>query len=146
MEDNLTLDITHSDDHLTLNAELQRSFLSLAMWLRFAGIIGLILTFCGVGFFFLMYADFSKGTLREDEILGLLTLVGGIALVAFLSRFALGYSSKIKKAFNQNSEVHLKSAIASVKYGVIIVSLLGLIGAVLSLFILGLILYLTSIY
>lgn len=146
MEDDLTLDLTHSENELTLNVELRRSFLSLAMWLRFAGVIGMILTLCGIGFLIFMYADFSKGTLREDEILGLLTLIAGISIVAFLSRFALGYSSKIKKAFNQNSEVHLKAAITSVKYGVIIISLIGLVGAVLCLFILGLILYLSSIY
>lgn len=145
MED-VTLDIAHSEDQLTMNAEVRRSFLSLAMWLRFAGVIGTVLTVCGLGFLFFMYAEFSRNSLRDDEIFGLLLLIAGITFVGFLSRFALGYSSKIKKAFNQNSEVHLKAAINSAKNGVILIAIVGLVGTLFVLFVLGLAIYLTSLY
>lgn len=145
MDDLHTIDDDHSSS-LTLNSKVRSSLQTLSIWCRVGGICGFILTFAGFIFLYFAYVESVKygSRLRDDEVFGLLVILLGTGLVFSIGLFSWNYGRKLKKAFNQNSQVQLESALANLKIMVGIVVSIAVIGTLIALFVMSVIIYVAS--
>ena len=126
---------------LKISPKVRSLLKAVSSWCLLTSTLGFILAITGVFMIFFMFTEFSRHSIREDEIIGLIIMAISILFMFLFSRFLFIYRRNLRKSLELNSTSLFEKALTGLRNAIIMISIIWIIGTALMIFIISIIIY-----